>query len=979
MEQIEELKKENSQLKLQVDEIDSISQNIESVHQDNSKLRAQLREYADQNEDLKHRLEISMQSKRELIEQIDNEKKSHIHNIDEGNSNKCAEIQKLKESFNLKEAQMSQEINRLGILLDKNCVEGKVLNGKLDKLMQAGQRYFDDDINSYDGLVNALNNPHIVINEAEIISKKVSELELMLKSSKQSTKKYKRAYIQSCEEMNQLQANCEEKDSQIHDLQDQNNQMQLSIHQLSKEKALVETEIKKTIDNYENQMNTMSQEINRLKNEMREILIKQKSQPIPISKADDEKYIIDQIKAEFETQKSDLIQRINEKSEMISSLQSRNDENILKIKDMEEKASINGTEKQKLLCQIESFQKLQNDYEKEIESLRSIILTRDSKQINEKEIRAPKKSSQNEINAIKASLLSKESQITSLETSILQKDEVIRQQKGKIYELTEASKLIEEKLKSYALDINELKAKLEKKSIVNNDDTIPFESWIPMDYPPILITSIQRIAHNSSLQPSSKLQHIYKCILKQYEQDINAMKDSFQQENMKTDAILSKMNKFVIDSTIALFNTPYSLEEFVDTDNFVSFITKINELQTNNNNMKSLVDYYYSIISKVSEVFGVSLDLESNKCFNQIQDIGNIFMTNRDSLIKKSKKYKGIKGEHRALCQKFDEYVDEFEKTKHSYKEKFENLVNSSNKLANDVKEIAETNKRTDEELNKSKEIIRKQREEIEGLKNQNNENLVSQKIELENGFNTSISSMKEKINQFSSSINDLQMKNNSLSNQIKSIISEKCRIENENKHIQEDAQERIKLLCARFETEKENIVNSYEETINQLSKKAEDYRSDINTLSMQISDADSKLSSMKMLLIKTTSEKKKLENDQKSIQSQMDREKKLFEASYKSKFASSEMNFNSKIEEIGLKFENEKRRILSQAINEFKKFYCPTDHIDERAYRTVISNVKDELTKLSSSDNSIRRMLNASPMQTTEDAVAQMIISSSN
>lgn len=75
------------------------------------------------------------------------------------------------------------------------------------------------------------------------------------------------------------------------------------------------------------------------------------------------------------------------------------------------------------------------------------------------------------------------------------------------------------------------------------------------------------------------------------------------------------------------------------------------------------------------------------------------------------------------------------------------------------------------------------------------------------------------------------------------------------------------------------------------------------------------------------------------------------------------------------LKFEAEKRRICGYSIEAFKLFFDANLSIDEKSYRNVVDMAKDELTKLTHSDASIRRIVAARDGQTTEDAVAQVIM----
>ena len=72
---------------------------------------------------------------------------------------------------------------------------------------------------------------------------------------------------------------------------------------------------------------------------------------------------------------------------------------------------------------------------------------------------------------------------------------------------------------------------------------------------------------------------------------------------------------------------------------------------------------------------------------------------------------------------------------------------------------------------------------------------------------------------------------------------------------------------------------------------------------------------------------------------------------------------------------EAEKRRIFSFAGTNFSQFVDSTYQMDERSYRNLIDIASSELKRLSTSERTLRSMLSASESQTTEDALAQILI----
>ena len=74
-------------------------------------------------------------------------------------------------------------------------------------------------------------------------------------------------------------------------------------------------------------------------------------------------------------------------------------------------------------------------------------------------------------------------------------------------------------------------------------------------------------------------------------------------------------------------------------------------------------------------------------------------------------------------------------------------------------------------------------------------------------------------------------------------------------------------------------------------------------------------------------------------------------------------------------KWEAEKRRLLAFVADELRQFFNANEAIDERAFRSIITKAKEEITRLQKADSAIRRMVGASTRQTTDDAVAQLVL----
>ena len=118
------------------------------------------------------------------------------------------------------------------------------------------------------------------------------------------------------------------------------------------------------------------------------------------------------------------------------------------------------------------------------------------------------------------------------------------------------------------------------------------------------------------------------------------------------------------------------------------------------------------------------------------------------------------------------------------------------------------------------------------------------------------------------------------------------------------------------------------------------------------------------------------METEVSRMKNTLERERKLMESTVRAQKVQVEAQYNTRLEEQRNKFESEKRRLFAMGTEAFHNFFNPSEQIYERSFRCVLDKARDTITRLNNSDLSIRRMLCAGEHQTTQDAVAQLLMS---
>jgi chromosome segregation ATPase len=181
--------------------------------------------------------------------------------------------------------------------------------------------------------------------------------------------------------------------------------------------------------------------------------------------------------------------------------------------------------------------------------------------------------------------------------------------------------------------------------------------------------------------------------------------------------------------------------------------------------------------------------------------------------------------------------------------------------------------------------------------------------------------------------------------------------------------------LVSQTRIEKENLTESYENAISELKTQCDAHRSDVERVAHDLGLAEEVIHKAKSTIVAAKREKAKLQKELQSLHERMERDSEVTQAMIKSATLSAETTANEKVREFKAKNENERRRLFALAADEFRSFFNAAEAIDERSYRGLLHRVKTELKRLSDSDAVVRRLVGASPKQSTDDAVAQVLV----
>jgi cell division protein FtsB len=119
----------------------------------------------------------------------------------------------------------------------------------------------------------------------------------------------------------------------------------------------------------------------------------------------------------------------------------------------------------------------------------------------------------------------------------------------------------------------------------------------------------------------------------------------------------------------------------------------------------------------------------------------------------------------------------------------------------------------------------------------------------------------------------------------------------------------------------------------------------------------------------------KKLNHEIKLLNATAVEAKKLAELAATARRIALEEQYTKEFDELKSRTDAEKRRIYTVGVEGFRRFFNPMEEVNERSFKKVIEKAKGELDQLTESDSRIRRLVGALSNQTTEDAVAKLLL----
>lgn len=978
----EKLIVEVTSLRNQFKEATEVSDQLQKIHQLNTQISSDYRKVSAERDDLSHRLEISLQMNEELHTNFEKEKQlmEESHQMEMEELKKSLDQEKYYHDATIDDSNVKIETMNERLKYEQSCKDK--LDSTIAQILEAAREGYSITFSTADQLIHFLNHAPKEIKSKQIA--KEGSLSSNLKKLTDEKNKYKQkahderkarqqSDLKHIEREKQLQ-------QQIEDLKSKCSSQNKIIDDLHKNVLQLETDQKKSNAQAESQIKS-------LQNILDEQKTKQKS-------------LENQVNG-FYTQPNPLA---NENSALKSENAAQNieiQENHNLIDALKKQNSSYQQQVQMLEANIDAFQKKYEKAKKDVKEIQqdndklknenSFMKLQVEELTEQKEtVVTQMQAAKTSYNQSKAAYSEIESKYNKASTGLGKTEAVMENQKQEISQLlVQRSKLIkvlrtqskvieilENNINNLSKTNQEQKEEIIKRSIQEpvkqEQEIIPTTCWYCVDFPSDLCQSIAEIARNDSLQTSSKLRHILPLIAKYYTHDIEELNSNMSRTNQRVKYIFDALEQFFV----TLGNI---LERNLNLDTIVAANTQNEVLGT----IQELRDLAFTTQELNRQLMNGQDNLFRQlkaSSYDSAADKLSKLISNMSTL---QSKYGLLKAKAKKQRTNINKLKTEANRNDSSDQSSIHKLQEQNDKLTAEKNKIQNTLKAAQIEIS----VLKDQIADLEQLNDNKMSNIDSLNQETIDQINKShkaeIDKLNSEIRKRDQIIDQEKVQLSKLEKEVSqwrksSDLHKSSRLDKENQltQLQDQLEQSEKDHQVKLQKQESQLRETYESIISQIKAKNNELRDLVKKVSKALDESEARNQDLLAINTQLSSENQHNISKVAIYKEEQQRSHQLVEAKISATRLSTEIECNNQIEDFKAQFEQEKRNIYGFVASSFRQFFSAKQQLDDFAFKQLIQRTSEELNKLMKADEGIRRLLGISTKESTEDAVAQYMLS---
>jgi chromosome segregation ATPase len=939
-----ELKSENENLRQHLDRAIEFGSQVKAAQVRYQKVASELREVKGEKEDLLRRLEISRQANEQLTTDLQNEQRHRSAQSGSSASAMSAEVERVR-------TQAGQQIELLHFQLEKEkqeceewATQHKVLVGRVERLIQSAQRFFKRSIPSIEDATDILEQSCSVLQgetnhaqaQTEHLTRQIRKLKSRVSRCKSEKREIETAYADLQREFQETRVVARQ---QITDAERR-------ITQLQDERAAEDAAKSNTVGQLEKRIEALKTENNRLRE-----FQQRPSAPPPIDAT--------QLR-DAEAAKDCLAERLRSITEQLQTSQTKRDQLAADLRDSEVANTQLQSQVEKLNIENASLHAVCDESQAQIESLRRALHTRQPEATRTVQ-QAP---DQSLLKKVQKELSNAKKEIAKLNAAANQQRQQMKNQLDELRDQKAQNEAIQIDFDAAKVQLNEMQSKAELKKSAPSDVVVPLDAFRSPEFDGEVAAGIQKVIASPSLQLGSKIQACVKVIANHYNRKLGELEAAVGEARKENQGLSNCFRQFLLDLSIALNGQVVQAESILELTFLQQIVKTVGDLRNASDNLTRERDALKAIVSHFAETF----NLDDPDHISVINHLRKLLTEQASQLSKRSKEVKSLKREVSRLAKSLAEAESNHTCCSSELSSKIDELseqLESANLASNAIKA---DNRRLCRELEEAEDSLKRAETQL-----QHSQFHLTQKSAAETSAR--LEKLQRKYSDLRRSADDSKNEQARLHQLCQKQIIVIQQLEDELKDQKGSINRAADALTERYEAEKTDLKNAHENAVAMLRKEMERQRSDLEQISAVLAETEVQCRALKTENEQMAKKCQRLKNEVKLMKDSTEKEKKLSELVIAANRVSLENDFNARCDELKTRTECEKRKLYGFGAAAFKRFFNPMEEIDERAFRKVVTEAREELERLVAADQAIRRLVDAAEYQTTEDAVARLVM----
>lgn len=940
-EMVQELQKQKNELTQQFEAAMESIQSLDEIKRENAQLRAQINKLKANNEDVLQRLKISEETKEGLSKKVET-------TLAESEKSHRNELEQLQAKLLTAQTQSKCEIDKLKLKVQSNDdmttkaqTENALLKNQMGKILQLAGNYFRSKIEEPKQLIDILLHPHPDNNEL------IQQTNLI---NEQEKKKYK----QVKSSLEKEKARCK--------------QLELDLLQLHQASDAETAKFNSQTAEFQDTIRKLQNKINAMENDHKQEIVTLTKKLTGNRKL----HSMMTQTSEYELGGSQLLQKANGEIESLRSktreLETKIAQQKAHIIDLEEQAKDNEEIRQKLQNKSEQSRTKNEKLSKEIKNSQYMI-----NELNE------------ELEKSKAEKKELLKQIKGYETT---KNDINSQQEKTIKDLENTKNALEileqhmneqsEEIAQITIDrdhllslvhtqnqallaveslIAESKPVVEQPSIMNakelQNEVVETTNWNFGTLPDDLQSILKGIAENDGFSIEKRISQMFNVVSRWFSNFEFTNQSKLKELTEKVELANKALTDFAASILQAIDRDSLDIDEIVEA---VSEIYKSNfVLQQKINELKSIPE--------------VCDQATFDEMTHKIEALEECVKLLKSKYLRQKNQTHEVKSALIVLSNRNDE-------EKQTMKKSIDQSRETIDQLQTEIDALHKQNQDLLEELSDSKNLTSKDyneaQKEIEAI-------MIEQSAKYEE--------MKQDLNMEIRTKNDQIV---SLENKLKETEATAKKWEENSLKVQEETRkvksemnlaiiekdDQFARMVHQKEQELQQIKDYYQSMIDQLNGKANETDFVIQSNLKEMKEHDQLMKQMQQQIADLTFQLQKADLTAQSQIDSIERKKKLAVAQLKAQLMAVETKYSVIADEQKHKWEAEKRSLFCYFAQQFGPFFDAKQSLNEESFKQIVNKIKIELDKHKKQEQTIRKLLKANENQTTEDALADLVLS---